>query len=118
MAYCLDTQFSERTIELAHQCTALIHETTFGPDAIDMARERFNGEPRVSFARGEAASTGQPDASFDLVIAHTVYSHLVDPESALRATNLKFEQRFGAIEDALAARGKLPDEATLTRLGL
>jgi len=40
VAYCLDTQFSERTIELAHQCTALIHETTFGPDAADMARER------------------------------------------------------------------------------
>ncbi len=40
VAYCLDTQFSERTIELAHECTALIHETTFGPDAIDMARER------------------------------------------------------------------------------
>jgi len=50
---------------------------------IEMARDRFKGEPRVSFARGEAASTGQPDASFDLVIAHTVYSHLVDPESAL-----------------------------------
>jgi len=40
VAYCLDTQFSERTIELAHECTALVHETTFGPDAIDMARER------------------------------------------------------------------------------
>ncbi len=40
VAYCLDTQFSERTIELAHECTALIHETTFGPDATDMARER------------------------------------------------------------------------------
>jgi ribonuclease Z len=40
VAYCLDTQFSERTIQLAEQCTALIHETTFGPDAIDMARER------------------------------------------------------------------------------
>jgi ribonuclease Z len=40
VAYCLDTQFSERTIELAHDCTALIHETTFGPDAIEMARDR------------------------------------------------------------------------------
>jgi arsenite methyltransferase len=50
---------------------------------IDMARARFKGEPRVSFARGEAASTGQPDASFDVVIAHTVYSHLVDPQGAL-----------------------------------
>jgi ribonuclease Z len=40
VAYCLDTQFSERTIELAEKCTALIHETTFGPDAVEMARER------------------------------------------------------------------------------
>jgi arsenite methyltransferase len=50
---------------------------------IDMAREIFGGEPRVSFALGDAAATGQPDASFDLVIAHTVYSHLVDPEGPL-----------------------------------
>jgi ribonuclease Z len=40
VAYCLDTQFSERSIQLADQCTVLIHETTFGPDAVDMARER------------------------------------------------------------------------------
>ena len=39
-AYCLDTQFSERSIELADKCTALIHETTFGQDAIEMARNR------------------------------------------------------------------------------
>ena len=40
VVYCLDTQFSERSIQLADRCTALIHETTFGPDAVDMARER------------------------------------------------------------------------------
>jgi ribonuclease Z len=40
VVYCLDTQFSERSIQLADECTALIHETTFGPDAVDMARER------------------------------------------------------------------------------
>jgi len=39
-AYCLDTQFSERSIELAHECTALVHETTFGQDEVDMARDR------------------------------------------------------------------------------
>jgi len=37
----------------------------------------------------------------------------VDPETALRTTNLKFERRFGAIEDALAAAGKTPSDATL-----
>jgi len=40
VAYCLDTQFSERSIELAHDCTALIHETTFGSEEVTMARER------------------------------------------------------------------------------
>jgi ribonuclease Z len=40
VAYCLDTQFSESTIALADGCTALIHETTFGPDGVDLAIER------------------------------------------------------------------------------
>ena len=40
VVYCLDTQFSERSIQLADKCTALIHETTFGADAINLARER------------------------------------------------------------------------------
>ena len=53
------------------------------PVFLDMARETFAGEPRVSFAVGDAVATGQADAFFDLVIAHTVYSHLVDPEGAL-----------------------------------
>jgi arsenite methyltransferase len=50
---------------------------------IAMAGETFADEPRASFAIGDAAATGQADACFDLVIAHTVYSHLVHPEEAL-----------------------------------
>jgi ATP diphosphatase len=40
----------------------------------------------------------------------------VDPETALRTTNLKFERRFAAIEDALAASGKTPAEVTLAEM--
>ena len=40
----------------------------------------------------------------------------VDTESALRATNLKFERRFAAIEDALGAQGKSPADATLEEM--
>ncbi len=39
-----------------------------------------------------------------------------DPEAALRRTNLKFERRFAAIERALAARGKAPQEASLAEM--
>ena len=40
----------------------------------------------------------------------------IDPEAALRATNQKFERRFAAIEQALAARGTSPEEATLAEM--
>jgi nucleoside triphosphate diphosphatase len=39
-----------------------------------------------------------------------------DPEAMLRATNRKFEQRFAAIEQALAERGKSPREASLAEM--
>ena len=39
-----------------------------------------------------------------------------DPEAVLRATNQKFERRFAAIEQALAARGKSPADSTLVEM--
>ena len=39
-----------------------------------------------------------------------------DPEDVLRQTNLKFERRFATIERALAARGKMPKDATLAEM--
>ncbi len=39
-----------------------------------------------------------------------------DPEGILRTTNRKFERRFAAIEAALAARGKKPQDATLAEM--
>ena len=40
----------------------------------------------------------------------------VDPESALRRTNAKFERRFRRVESLLAAAGKRPDQATLDEM--
>lgn len=39
-----------------------------------------------------------------------------DPDSALRATNAKFERRFRAVEAALRAQGKSPSDATLEEM--
>ena len=52
-----------------------------------------------------------------LFAAVNLARHLrADPEALLRQTNQKFERRFGAIEEALAARGKAPQDATLAEM--
>jgi ATP diphosphatase len=52
-----------------------------------------------------------------LFAAVNLARHLgADPEATLRATNLKFERRFGAIERALADKGKAPQDATLAEM--
>jgi ATP diphosphatase len=54
----------------------------------------------------------------DLIFAAVnLARHLrADPEAVLRQTNRKFERRFAAIERALAATGKEPQDATLAEM--
>jgi ATP diphosphatase len=52
-----------------------------------------------------------------LFAAVNLARHLrADPEAVLRQTNQKFERRFAAIEQALAATGKRPQDATLAEM--
>jgi ribonuclease Z len=64
VAYCLDTQFSERSIQLADKCTVLIHETTFGPEAAEMARERKHS------TMSDAARVAKEAAAGHLIATH------------------------------------------------
>src|SRR5262245_39204046 len=67
---------------------------------------------RAGEAKEAAAETG--DLLFAVV---NLARHLdADPEAVLRATNQKFERRFGSIERALEARGKTPSESTLAEM--
>ncbi len=50
---------------------------------IDRAKRTHGARPCVTFEVADAIATGQPDAAFDAVVAHTVFSHLADPEGAL-----------------------------------
>jgi nucleoside triphosphate diphosphatase len=54
-----------------------------------------------------------------LFAAVNLARHLrADPEAVLRGTNRKFERRFAAIEQALAADGKKPQDATLAEMDM
>ena len=69
-----------------------------------------------------AAARGDPDAVEDeagdlLFAVVNLVRHLdVDPETALRRANGKFERRFRAVEDALARDGRTPAEADLDEM--
>jgi ATP diphosphatase len=52
-----------------------------------------------------------------LFVMANLARHLrVDPEAALRGANAKFTRRFAAIETALAARGKRPEDSDLAEM--
>lgn len=54
------------------------------------------------------------DLMFALV--NVVRKHKLDPEAVLRAANSKFEKRFRAVEQALAAEGKTPQQSDLDEM--
>ena len=79
-----------------------------------IAEEADEIEAEIANGDRTAAQAEVGDLLFAVV---NLARHLgIDPETALRGSNLKFECRFAAIEQALAARGKTPMQATLTEM--
>jgi MazG family protein len=79
-------------------------------------------EEELGELRHEIAANGSPERLLDEVgdllfaCANLARKLAVDPETALRSTNAKFERRFRRIEDWLAADGKSPDQSTLDEM--
>jgi ATP diphosphatase len=71
-------------------------------------------EAELDKAEHEDAAAEVGDLLFAVV---NLARHLsADPEAVLRATNAKFERRFTAIEAALAAQGRKPQDASLSEM--
>ena len=84
---------------------AVLHKIREEADEIEAALDRDDA--------GELADeTG--DLMFALV--NLARHSGVDPETALRGTNAKFERRFGYIERALAAQGRTLESASLAEM--
>jgi len=72
----------------------------------------------LAAARQEMTAGDIEDEMGDLLfVMANLARHLgVDPEAALRRTNAKFTRRFAAIEAALAAEGRRPEQSDLDEM--
>ena len=74
------------------------------------------GEIEAELVNGEAEHVKEEIGDLLFVVVNLARHLDVDPETALRMTNLKVERRFAAIEDGLARIGKAPEQATLAEM--
>jgi nucleoside triphosphate diphosphatase len=73
-------------------------------------------EIEADLTRGNRAAAAAEIGDLLFAVVNLARHLDADPEATLRATNAKFERRFAAIERALAARGKTPQQATLAEM--
>jgi MazG family protein len=84
---------------------------------IDKIEEEL-GELRAEITAGTVDQARLTDELGDVLfaVANLARHCKVDPEAALRATNDKFERRFGYIERQLATQGRKPADASLVEM--
>jgi ATP diphosphatase len=73
-------------------------------------------EIEAEIAAGNRHKAGQEVGDLLFAVVNLARHVDADPEAVLRGTNRKFEQRFATIEQALARRGKSPDQASLVEM--
>jgi ATP diphosphatase len=73
-------------------------------------------EIEAEIAAGNRTKAGQEVGDLLFAVVNLARHVDADPEAVLRATNRKFEQRFAAIEQALAQRGRSPEQASLAEM--
>lgn len=73
-------------------------------------------EIEAEIARGDRTKAASEIGDLLFAVVNLARHLNADPEDVLRGTNAKFERRFGAIEQALAARGKSPGDSTLAEM--
>jgi ATP diphosphatase len=75
------------------------------------ARELVEARDRLT-----AAEVFEEFGDLLFVVANLARHLRIDPEAAMRAANSKFTRRFAAIESALAARGRRPEDSDLAEM--
>ena len=73
-------------------------------------------EIEAALDRGDAGELADETGDLMFALVNLARHSGVDPETALRGTNAKFERRFGYIERALASQGRTLESASLAEM--
>jgi nucleoside triphosphate diphosphatase len=104
-----------RAIKLQKRAARVGFDWAETPDILDKIEEEI-GELRHELAEADKARL--QDELGDLLFAVTNLARRldIDPETALRGTNAKFDRRFRRIESLLADNGRTPDQSNLDEM--
>jgi MazG family protein len=86
------------------------------PEAVIEKLHEELGELAVEVAASDRAKMRDEMGDVLFVCANLARLLEIDPEDALRSTNAKFTRRFNAIEQALAADGRSPEQSDLAEM--
>ncbi len=82
---------------------------------LDKIREEAD-EIEAALDRGDRSDIASETGDLMFALVNLARHVDADPETALRATNAKFERRFAYIEQALAAKGRPLEDASLAEM--
>jgi nucleoside triphosphate diphosphatase len=82
---------------------------------LDKIREETD-EIESALATGERSKIEEEIGDLIFTAINLARVSGIDPETALRTTNAKFERRFAFVENAIAARGKTLEETSLDEM--
>jgi nucleoside triphosphate diphosphatase len=104
-----------RSIKLQKRAARVGFDWAETPDILDKIEEEIS-ELRAELAEADKARL--QDELGDLLFAVTNLARRldIDPETALRGTNAKFDRRFRRIESLLAEDGRTPDQSNLDEM--
>ena len=104
-----------RAVKLQNRAARVGFDWPGAGDVLDKLAEEL-GELTDARASADPDDVVEEFGDLLFVVANLARHLQVDPEAALRAANAKFTRRFRAIEAALAATGRRPEDSTLAEM--
>ncbi|MFV3073121.1 nucleoside triphosphate pyrophosphohydrolase [Niveispirillum fermenti] len=106
-----------RAVKLQKRAARVGFDWARADEILDKIEEEI-GELRAEMKASRPEKARVQDELGDLLFALVnLARHLdIDPETALRGTNFKFDRRFRFVEQALAEKGKTPEASSLDEM--